>query len=76
MAKSKFGNFRFDEDSFDFSDSDFADQAFWDEFWRLETAGKEDAPLVTVNIRDQETGEEREIKNVRLKFRISTKLRD
>lgn len=75
MARRRFDNLRSDEDLADFLGTDPADQAFWDEFWKLESTRDEKAPLVTVKIFNQETGEERVIENVRLRFRTLKKLR-
>ena len=64
-----------EDDYVDFSGSDAADQAFWDEFWTQEASTTEDVPLVTITIRNEETGEEKVIEKVRLQFRNSIKLR-
>lgn len=76
MAKRKFDDSHFDdEDVGDFFATDTADQAFWDEFWKQESSKHEDLPLVTITIRNEETGEERVIQNVRLRFRSLKKFR-
>jgi hypothetical protein len=76
MAKKRFGGFHFDDDDAkEFVATDAADQAFWDEFWKQESSGQEDVPLVTITIRNEETGEEKVIENVRLRFRTLKKLR-
>lgn len=64
-----------DEDVQEFFGADVADQAFWDEFWSLEEQREEYVPPVTITIRNEETGEERIIENVRLRFRTLRKLR-
>ena len=76
MAKRRFDDFDFPEDDQDFFAADAADQAFWDEFWSQEHSKSEEAPLVTVTIRNQKTGEEKVVENVRLRFRSLQKLRD
>lgn len=76
MARHKrIDDFRFDEDEVqEFVGIDNADDAFWDEFARLEEERDEIAPLVSITIRNEETGEERVIENVRLRFRALKKL--
>ena len=56
--------------------SDAADQVFWDEFWRQENSKTDKGSLVTITIRNQETGEEKIVENVRLRFRSMRVLRD
>lgn len=76
MAKRRFDDFYFDDDeAAEFFATDAADQAFWDEFWTQEYSKREDVPLVTITIRNEETGEERVIQNVRLRFRTMGKLK-
>lgn len=75
MAKRRFDDFTQDGETYEFYATDAADQAFWDEFWRQESLSEEDTPLVTITIRDEETGEERIIERVRLRFRSLKKLR-
>ncbi|MCH7952217.1 hypothetical protein IH980_05780 [Patescibacteria group bacterium] len=76
MARRRFDDFRSDDDDFsEFFATDAADQAFWDEFWNRESVKDEEAPLVTITIRNEETGEERVVEKVRLRFRTLKKLR-
>ncbi len=76
MAK-RFKNIEIlDQENREYRVTDAYDEAFWDEFWSLELKRSEEAPLVTVTIRDQETGDERVVKNVRLRFRVKKRLRD
>lgn len=75
MAKRRYEEQNPHEEGFqELFGADSADQAFWDEFWRLEASGDEEAPLVTITIRNEETGEERVIEKVRLRFRSSRRL--
>jgi hypothetical protein len=76
MAKRRFDDFYFDDDDVrEFFATDAADQAFWDEFWRQEASKQENDPMVTITIRNEETGEEKVIENVRLRFRTLRKLK-
>lgn len=74
MAKRKFDDFSKKDDK-DFLVSDVADQAFWDEFWRQENLKGDDCSLVTITVKNQETGEEKVIENVRLRFKSMEVLR-
>ena len=74
MAKRRFDDFS-KEDEHEFFASDAADQAFWDEFWRQENSRNEESSLVTITIKDQDTGEEKVVQNVRLRFRSMKVLR-
>ncbi len=77
MARRRYSDLAFsEEEEFDFLASDPADRAFWDEFWMQEVSKSEKVPLVTVTIRNEETGEERVVKHVRLQYRAMRKLRD
>ena len=76
MAKRRFDDFNFDDDDVrEFFATDAADQAFWDEFWKQEASKQEEAPLVTITVRNEETGEEKVIENIRLRFRTLKKLK-
>ncbi|OGY17784.1 MAG: hypothetical protein A2900_06085 [Candidatus Chisholmbacteria bacterium RIFCSPLOWO2_01_FULL_50_28] len=76
MAKRRFSDLTFSEEEEFFLTSDPADQAFWDEFWTQEASMNEDTPLVTITVRNEETGEERVLEHVRLRYRAMKKLRD
>jgi hypothetical protein len=75
MAKRRVDNIEQSDDE-PFLPVDKADQAFWDEFWRQEYTRNEQAPLVTITITNEETGEERVIENVRLRFKNAVKMRE
>ena len=76
MAKRRFSDLTFSEEEEFFLTNDPADQAFWDEFWTQEASMNEDTPLVTITVRNEETGEERVLEHVRLRYRAMKKLRD
>ena len=65
-----------DQDKREYHVTDAYDRAFWDQFWKLESQKNEEAPLVTITIKNQETGKEKVVKNVRLRFRSKSKLGD
>jgi hypothetical protein len=75
MSRRRFDDFKLEEDEKESLDSDPADRAFWDEFWKEEGSRDKEDPLVTIIIRNQETGEEKVVENVRLRFRSLKKLR-
>ncbi len=66
----------FDREQTEYQVSDVYDEAFWDQFWALESKKNSEDPLVTITIRDQTTGDEKVVDNVRLRFRAKKKLRD
>ena len=74
MAKGRFDDL-LKEDEKGFLASDAADQVFWDEFWKQENSKNLVEPLVTITITNQETGEEKVIENVRLRFKSMKVLR-
>lgn len=76
MAKGKFEDFFNKREEVGKFAVDVADEAFWDEFWSQENKRyEEDEPLVTITITNQDTGEEKIIENVRLRFKSMKKLR-
>lgn len=76
MAKRQLDDFESLNEDQEFLPNDAADQAFWDEFWTRDTVDDEESPLVTITIKDQGTGEEKVLENVRLRFRNFKKIRD
>ncbi len=76
MSKRRFDKFNFKEDDQEFLPVDAADQAFWDEFWTQEFSRNEETPLVTITIKNEETGEEKVLENVRLRFKSLERLKD
>lgn len=77
MARRRYSDLMIsEEEEFDFLASDPADQAFWDEFWTQEASKNEGTPMVTITVRNEETGEERVLEHVRLRYRAMKKLRD
>lgn len=74
MAKRRFDDLNLEHEEMDYIGSDPADRAFWDEFWNRENSKNIEDPLVTIVIRNQETGEEKVVENVRLRFRNFKKL--
>ena len=76
MAKRRLNDIDTSRDDRNFLPTDRADQAFWDEFWTRETSKNEESSLVTITIKDQETGEEKVLENVRLRFKSVKRLRE
>lgn len=76
MSKSQLKEFRGVEVKREIMEIDTADQAFWDEFWAQESGKSGAEPLFTITIKNQLTGEEKVVENVKLKFRNLKRLAD
>lgn len=76
MASRKSDDFFYKQEDLEEYASDAADKAFWDEFWLQENSKDGDEPMMTITIKNQETGEEKVVENVRLKFRSPKLLKD